>query len=286
MSEPNHKEIAFQKRKEKFLTDLDVRESFGIEIGPLGSPLVTKAEGKIIYVDHTEAANLRERYRGNPIVDCDKIVEVDAIWGENTIAQAIGLEKVDYVLASHVVEHVPDLITWLQELRSVLKPTGQVRLLVPDRRYTFDYLRRESRIHDVLRNYWMRARRPPPHSVLEFNFYSSPVDMVKAWDGLLDTSELIPTSSYSRAVEMAEEAKKGTYHDTHCWVFTPQSFAHLFGELAEFGFIDFACERFWDTVRYEIEFSVVLRPSSDKEATVESWRKMAASALKSGIARA
>ncbi len=60
----------------------------------------------------------------------------------------------DLLVASHVIEHVPDLITWLREIASVLKPTGQARLAIPDRRYTFDLLRVETQLRTSSTPIW------------------------------------------------------------------------------------------------------------------------------------
>ncbi len=163
------------QRRERMLGDLDVGNLVGIEIGPLAFPLVRKMDGDITYVDFTDAASLREKYRdaGAGAVPLHEIVEVDAIWGTNTLLQALDGRLVDYVIASHVVEHVPDLLAWLSELRSVLKPTGHIRLAVPDKRYCFDYLRHETEIADVLSAYLAGARMPQPQQILDFSLNSS-----------------------------------------------------------------------------------------------------------------
>ena len=51
---------------------------------------------------------LRLRYANDPHVDVTQIVEIDAVWGEKTILDALDDKLVDYIIASHVIEHVPD----------------------------------------------------------------------------------------------------------------------------------------------------------------------------------
>lgn len=131
-------------RRGKLLAGLDLCSTTGIEIGALTSPIVTPSEGNIIYVDHADLATLRRRYADHASVDVTRIVEVNAVWGANTLQEAIGKDRtVDYVIASHVIEHVPDLLGWLEEIEGVLGPEGTLRLAVPDRRFSFDYLRQE-----------------------------------------------------------------------------------------------------------------------------------------------
>ncbi|MFL9963461.1 hypothetical protein PQR02_20800 [Paraburkholderia sediminicola] len=68
------------------------------------------------------------------------------------------------------------------------------------------------------------------------------------------------------------------YHDVHCWVFSPRSFARLFREMAEFDLTELACGNFFDTARNDMEFFVSLKPSNDKSHIVSSWRRMEAEA--------
>jgi 2-polyprenyl-3-methyl-5-hydroxy-6-metoxy-1,4-benzoquinol methylase len=272
-------------RREKLLTGLNVSSGVGLEIGALDKPMLRRSEGEVIYVDYAGAETLRQKYDSDPHVNIKDIVEVDAIWGSNTLQQAIGEErKVDYIVASHVVEHVPDLITWLQELRSVLKPGGQVRLVVPDRRFTFDYLRNETRISDVVNAHLLRARVPQPHSILDFHLNAAKIDCTAAWDGKIVESSVEKFNTFQQSIDAAREVlEKNIYRDVHCWVFTPKSFAALLGELVGFGLIDFACERFWDTEPYTFEFLVALRPSEDKNNIRESWQRMADDAHTRGV---
>ena len=47
----------------------------------------------------------------------------------------------DFVLASHIVEHVANPLGALEEFRRVLKTGGAILVLVPNRTYTFDHRR-------------------------------------------------------------------------------------------------------------------------------------------------
>jgi SAM-dependent methyltransferase len=263
-------------RRNKILADLDLLSLDGLEIGPLASPLVGPSEGRIFYVDHADTEALQKKYAGEPTIDVSKIVEVNAVWGENTLQDCIGKDrKLDYVVASHVMEHVPDLITWLSEIRSILRPGGTLRLAVPDRRYTFDYLRFESRLHDVLEAYLTRARAPLARHVMEHHNLSRHVNCVAAWNGTLETDALRPYCTTRTAFEAAQDAfSHGTYYDAHCWVFTPVSFADLFHEIAELDLLGFSCGHFFETARNEIEFFVHLSPCHDKDKILASWANM------------
>ena len=262
-------------RKENLLKGLDVRNAVGLEIGPLASPVVSKQEGAIYYVDYADAEFLRNRYKDDPNVDTSKIVSIDAIWGERSLKEAMNGQSVDYIVASHVVEHVPDLVTWLSELHSVLHQGGQVRLVVPDKRYTFDYLRQVSRLSDILTAYVVRARVPQPHEIFDFCLNKVTIDTAAAWRNEIDATKLTKDFTFEGAMRLARDViDNGTYHDVHCWVFTPFSFTQLCCELAKAELLKFACEYFIDTAHGELEFYVALKTSQDKGEAIDSWAKM------------
>jgi SAM-dependent methyltransferase len=263
-------------RKQKMIEGLELGSSVGAEIGPLCNPIVKRDEGRVFYVDYTDTASLKAKYASDSSVDVSKIVEVDALWGDKSLKEALPDDIVlDYVVASHVVEHVPDLVTWLEEVRSVLKPDGELRLAIPDRRFTFDYVRGETRLSDVLTAYLVRARVPQPHEVLDFALNTKKVDLQKAWRGEIKLTELVPYNTFEHAVNLARDVlENGTYHDTHCWVFTPRSFSALCERLATVGLLHFACGGFHDTEHEQLEFFVHLRRCNDREKIVQSWHQM------------
>lgn len=270
-------------RRDKILANLDPLRLQGCEIGALAAPLVRPDEGRILFVDHVDTQTLRTKYAADPAVNTFDIVDVDAVWGRQTLQDCIGVDrKVDYVVASHVIEHVPDLITWLAEIRSILRPPrGTLRLAVPDRRYTFDLLRFESRIHDVLDAYLRRARAPLPRVIVEGSLIRA-VDCRKAWNGTINVAELKPYTTTVQSLDLARDAlANGTYYDSHCWVFTPVSFSELCIEMAELDLLGFACEHHIETPRNELEFYVHMIPSDDKAAIIESWARMRTQLLKS-----
>lgn len=270
-------------RRDKLLAGIDLANSIGAEIGPLHNPVVSKKQGQVIYVDHCDAEQLRQHYANDKDVDPNAIC-VDAVWGAQTLLQGVQAyfarmgtppQGLDYVVASHVIEHVPDLVTWLQEIRSVLKADGKVRLAVPDKRYTFDYLRRTTNLTDVMAAFATKARIPTTHCLLDFCLNEVPIDCVAAWQGTLDIASLKKAHTIEGALHVARDAlQNGTYHDVHCWVFTPASFAALFAEMSRQGLVDFACTDFYDTQVNEIEFIVNMQVSDNAFERTQSWQQM------------
>jgi SAM-dependent methyltransferase len=274
-------------RSTRLLHGLDIARCVGAEIGPLDKPLVGKSEGHVIYIDHCDTQALRAKWSIDPSIDLGKL-HVDAVWGEQTLQQAIaGYAQTaggasasggcDYVIASHVLEHVPDMVSWLKEVDAVLKPHGELRLAIPDKRFTFDYLRQTTTLAGVLNAYVRRDRVPNTYCILDFMLNMAPVDCTAAWQGEIDPSKLERRATFEGAMAVVQDAlQNGSYHDVHCWVFTPASFGQLCAELAQYGLLDFECAEFFDTVRNEFEFIVSLRKCDDRERAVASWRRMTA----------
>jgi 2-polyprenyl-3-methyl-5-hydroxy-6-metoxy-1,4-benzoquinol methylase len=134
--------MSFSINRAHLTYGLDLAKLTGIEIGPLVNPIVTRDQSNVKYVDRASTEELREWYSKAPQINVDEIMDIDYIWGEQSLAEATGsAEQFDYCIASHVIEHIPDLITWLQEISSILKVGGVACFAVTDKRYTFDCLR-------------------------------------------------------------------------------------------------------------------------------------------------
>ncbi len=264
-------------RRQKIVHDLDIAGGEGLEIGALMWPVVTKDQGRVTYVDWTDTATLREKYAGSGVVDPALIVEVDAIWGEKTLAQAVGEgRRFDYVIASHVIEHVPDLVAWLNEIIEVLKPGGQIRLVVPDKRFTFDFFRRETELSDILNAHMLKARRPLPGLILDYCLNFVVVDMVQIWQRTVDVTAMRRAPDWiAKAHDWAARALDGQeYIDIHCWVFTPVTFGRLMEQMVAEGLVACRCTSFADTAENTNEFFVGMAHEPDAQAAAASWRRM------------
>ncbi len=254
---------------------LDFGRLQGLEIGPLAHPMVHRTDGPVTYVDQADTASLRRTYARNSDVAADNIVEVDAIWGERTLLECLGGRTVDYVMASHVAEHVPDLITWLSEIRAVLNPGGQLRLVLPDKRFSHDALREENRLVDLLAAWVLRARRPQVRDVLDFRLHeASRVDGAQVYAGTATLTGVVPDHSFAVAVRSAQDARNHPqrYFDVHCLALQAGSFARLMQELAALGLLQLACVKMVDTAPPLFEFYAFLSPCDDPAAVEQSWR--------------
>ena len=169
-------------RIEKLRSGLDLGRMTGIEIGPLLQPVVTKSEGDIIYIDHLDTESLKAKYADDQNVDTSKIVSVDAVWGSQTLSQAVG-RLVDYVIAPHVAEHVPDLVGWLGEIREALRPAGRFGSLSPINDLPSILIAEKPSLQMFLRHMSSKARAPLPRAIIDVVSHDTRVDLTAVWDG-------------------------------------------------------------------------------------------------------
>lgn len=201
------------------LADLiDVANGRGLEIGALDRPIITRDMGPIEYIDRAPRAELQAWYGGHGGVDPENIVEVDHIWGDQSLLECVGGARAfDYLVASHVIEHVPDVFGWLGEIAAVLVDGGLAVLFVPDKRDTFDILRPVSASGEFIDAYLRRSRRPDVRQVFnhvyEFRELSAP-----ELDDAAITERAQGALAMCRNMQATNE-----YIDVHAWVFTPES---------------------------------------------------------------
>ena len=143
---------------------------------------------------------------------------------------------------------------------------------MPDRRYCFDILRSPSSISDVLEAYALRRRRPSARCIIDWSLHMVAVDTAKAWAGPLAAKDLVRLNTLEGSLALARDAEfNGGYHDVHCWVFTPHSFAALCSELAGHGLMHFECEWIDATRHNELEFLASLKPARSSALALQSW---------------
>lgn len=74
----------------------------------------------------------------------------------------------DYIVSSHLIEHVPNPIKAVIEWFSILKKGGILYMVVPDARYTFDCRRRRTSIEHLMDDYINGCTECDPTHIDEF----------------------------------------------------------------------------------------------------------------------
>jgi SAM-dependent methyltransferase len=257
-------------RRAKLLADIDVAAMAGLEIGALDRPIVAPGDGNIRFADYRDQAALRREYRADPTVDPRRIVAVDFVLGTRSLTESIPPDvRFDYIVASHVIEHVPDVVGWLQETSRLLVPGGRLCLAIPDKRYSFDYLGAVSTPGDFLDAYLNHRRAPSVKQLYDFLRTAAHVNPARAWLGLVDPHRLTRWATPEAALQACRDLQAGQPIEIHCFLFTPQSFLALFDELVIHRLTDFRIARFCDTAPLELEFFVTLEKLERPDDTVQ-----------------
>lgn len=263
-------------RNKRVVKNVNLKSGTGLELGPLTSPVVKKSEGDIYYLDHMSQADLRKKYKNEP-VDLDKIVPVDYVL-KSSLKDTVGKKKFDYVIASHVIEHIPDTVSWLHDVSSILNPGGILSLVIPDKRFTFDIERNVSQPTEVISSYIDKLEKPTSSMMYDFaSLYAENIDAVSVWRDADYYLKLPPKHrwSHEQAVQMClENTKPGEYIDCHCYVYTPASFIEILRKLTKDDLIDFELCSFMETQENEIEFYVSLKKIGRKSTKSNRLRKL------------
>lgn len=230
----------------------------GIEIGPSYNPVASKKEGYDVHIiDHLDQSGLRRKYAGHNNVNIDNIEEVDFIFNGESYARLTGrTEYYQWIIASHVIEHTPNLIGFIQNCEEILRRDGVISLIVPDARFCFDSLRVISSISKVIDAHLEDRKVHSPGTI--FEYFANVVrngNRITWRRGDIEDLYLVHSLEQARN-SMNLMIKEGKYIDLHSWCFTPTAFRLLIEDLFYLGFINCREEVFFETT--EAEFYITL----------------------------
>jgi hypothetical protein len=163
------------------------------------------------------------------------------------------------VIASHVLEHIPDLVGFFASASRLVTPSGSLSIALPDRRYCFDCLKPWSTTGDLLDAHHRRLTRHSLKTAFNHMAYSALMDGELAW-GPRPISLPVLMDPFQAAVETTAAFRNqadAPYEDYHAWQFTPVGFELAILELRALGLIDWHLETLEGPENFE--FFAVLR---------------------------
>ncbi len=253
-------------REERLLSGVS-KDCRIIEIGPGYNPVAPKAKGWNTHVvDHASREELRQKYTGAP-VNLDAFEEVDTIWRRGLLHEAVPsniLGSCSLLIASHMIEHVPDLAGFLRSAAEILKPEGAVSLAIPDRRYCFDYFKPPSSTGDILEAFMEGRARHSLRSAWNHAAYAMRMDGLEAWGqhAVFNPGFIAPFEDLEEVFRGFQAGPGGEYVDCHAWQFTPAGFSLIVLELGLLGVIDWHVDRMYGPEG--CEFLVTLRRGTER----------------------
>ncbi len=218
-----------------------------IEIGAGYCPAAPKSQGWNTHVvDHAAQDALRQKYSA-AAVDTRSIEAVDTVWQAGALHEAVPaalLGRVDLIIASHVLEHLPDLIGFFASAARLAAPDGVLSVALPDRRYCFDCFKPWTTTGGLLEAHHRGASRHSLKTAFDHMAYSAVVDGQLGWGAkpIGRPALLDPFAAAAATAASFSDATTGPYQDYHAWQFTPAGFELTVLELTELGLLDWHLE--------------------------------------------
>lgn len=217
------------------------RTALGLEIGPSHSPVASRKDGfRVEILDHATRDALAAKYADHG-VDTAAIEDVDFVWDGRPYAELTGRSRgYGWIIASHVIEHVPDMVGFLADCESILREQGVLSLAVPDKRYCFDRMRPHTGLQAVVDAHLESRTNHTPGRVAEYFLNVVALGGHIAWSPAAAADAVVSRFEFVHGIEFARNGLRAVrdddvYLDIHAWCFTPSSFRLLIEDLHTLG---------------------------------------------------
>ena len=222
-------------------------EGSGLELSPYFEPFLAKSEYNILYTDYIGTDEIRAKAAQNPGLEGREVPAVDFVWtpGRPLIECAPPNVQFDYAIASHVMEHVPNPVGWINDVLTVMKTGGRLALFLPDRRRTSDYFRQETQYHQLVQWWIEQPVVPTPGQVLDFMSlaFEHRHGLDIPWAELDGGKTLPPFYNTNFALDAAILVHNEMHYvDVHCSVWNAETFKGVFDKVVEAGLLNVTVE--------------------------------------------
>lgn len=245
-------------KKEQFTTRPSFAQIAGVErsvleIGPFNNPTVRG--DNVRYFDVMTTAQLKERAE-RVGYDPQTVPEISYVSPDGDLS--VVDNRFSAVVSCHCIEHQPDLIRHFKQVEAMLETKGKYYLVVPDKRYCFDYFFDASSVDAILAAKG-ETRHPLP-KVIEHRALTTHNDAARHWMG-----DHVDPWYYEEIPQKTELALKefldadGGYVDVHRWQFTPDSFAGIVSSLFDRGEIKLKLRDIQQTPADDMQFTAILQ---------------------------
>lgn len=214
----------YQVRRRKLLLKLvDLDQSTGLEIGACDLPTVGPGFGSCQFADFRSSQEMIDMWN----LPNDSVMPVSFLLSRVKPLDHQISARFDYVIACHVLEHIPDPISYILELKALLRPQpgGVIFITLPDKRTTLDATRPSTTIERLVANFHENVKRPHLADVLEFH---------RHWVGYANGPEPLrirEAYDYAKTAILADDV------DAHCNVWEDEECRLQIQQLIEGGFL-------------------------------------------------
>jgi SAM-dependent methyltransferase len=266
-----------------------------LEFGPLIRPLVSKRDyPNIFFADVRSTEDIKKLYTSNDYleatgltVDINSVVGIDYVITKSYTETFKNKEKFDVVYLSHVIEHMPDIISFFKDVANIIKNDGKLVLIYPDARYCFDHFRNGSTFVDAYDVY--KNKSANSKAVLDFTYnvlHENNPAFFWSEKGIVD---ILPQNKFEDALESYDKAAVNELpDDVHFWPFSDYQFVKFLYDMDRAGLLDFEISDFHETQQNTQEFMIVLTRKTAKSPDYQRYQKILAGispVTKANIAR-
>lgn len=255
------------KVREKMASYIKDYNSRILELGPLNRCLLDRSKyNNYFFGDIRSTSEIKKLYleneylkRTNLSVKLEEIIEIDYVIKESYKKTFKKEEKFDYIIVSHVLEHIPDLLNFFIDIKNILKKDGEIIIIYPDKRFCFDYFRENSTFSDIY-DIYKNGQKYVARRVLDF--YTNVIsenNPTKFWD-IKNKIEIYNKDNVNRNIKAYNMvSKKGIMEDDiHYWPFADYAFIKFLYDCKIYGYLPFSIKEFIPTQLNTQEFLVIL----------------------------
>lgn len=215
-----------------------------LEIAPLASPLFPTDYQGYRSVDVESYEGLLQKYAKDANVNKSALVKPDYVWTGQQYSELMANQSFEMVAASHVIEHTPDVIGFLENVAGVLANDGRLHLMIPDYRYCFDWARQPSTLAQIIAAHAEKRTKPSPENILDFfaivhtgGVKNNPHEhWARSAAQRAALAPHVPDSDYGQIQQM-QKSLNGGYVDVHVWRFMPSLFTEYMQWLPKNGYL-------------------------------------------------
>lgn len=244
--------------RERFEKIIEPLGKVGLEVGPLDKPFLDKKDCDVLYVDYFDEEHLKKKIQGNNNRNPDNIVNLDYVLNGRKINKVVD-RTVDYVFTSHVLEHLPNLIGWLNDVEKILNHNGMIFSVVPDSRLCFDIERPLTTLGELVENHIFDRQTPAPRHAFDQRFYHKNVKASELWEDYTNHKNQVSRTFNAQQSMNAFKIAQSRYHDCHVNLFSPDSIEEVIKASYEMGLHRFELIDVSRPHRGKLDFCVALK---------------------------
>lgn len=252
-----------------------------LEFGPLIRPLVSKEDyPNISFADVRSTEDIKKLYTSNDYleatgltVDIDSVAEIDYVITKTYTETFKNEKKFDVVYLSHVIEHMPDIISFLKDVVNILTKDGKLVLIYPDARYCFDHFRNGTTFIDAYDVY--KSKETNNKAVFDFTYnVVQENNPILFWNNT-DIQDILPRNKFKDAAKSFDKAFDGELpDDVHFWPFSDYQFIKFLYDMDRAGLLGFDINDFHETQYNTQEFMIVLTPKKSKSTNYIKYQEI------------